>query len=76
MMMLMDFFFFCRILHYNILKSEVELGQASVEVGVGEPKVIVCIASVTSCCKFVGRLFISLGYLSKLISEKKNIIYL
>lgn len=61
-----------------IFISEVELRQALVEVEglewLDESMVIVCIASETSCCKFFGRVFISLGYLSKLISEKKRIL--
>lgn len=56
--------------YYNIIVSEVELRSALVEVGVDDSHVIVCIASVTSCCKFFGRVFTSLGYSSKLIPEK------
>lgn len=66
---------FYGVLHY-IFISEVELRQALVEVEglewLDELMFIVCIASVTSSCKFFGRVFISLGYLSKLISEKKK----
>lgn len=57
--------------YYSITVSEVELSSALVEVRVDDSHVcIVCIASVTSCCKFFGKVFTSLGYSSKLIPEK------
>lgn len=46
-------------MHYYIV-FEVELRSSLVEVDA-----IVCKASETSCCKFVGKVFISLGYSSK-----------
>lgn len=57
---------------YYIMPSEVELRSGFVEVGLDDSKVIVCKASVTSCCKFSGNVFISLGYSSKLIPKTKK----
>lgn len=68
--------FLCNIVLQNIehhIVYDVELRSICTEVLVGGSKVIVCIASVTSCCKFFGRVFISFGYSSKFKPVKKKI---
>jgi len=49
--------------------------SSPVEIALDDSNVIVCRASVTSCCKFSGKVFISLGYLSKLLPRKRYIIH-
>lgn len=58
-------------IEHNII-YDVELRSIFSEVLTGGSKVIVCIASETSCCKFFGSAFISLGYSSKFRPVKKN----